>query len=235
MVLPIGGFLPIPLALMIPFMFMQSVMMGYGFGTGFQYSKRKISAMSNEEFNATTIANETQKMFASYKLIIPDLEQSIRDSKDLQKTVLTEMINIPANLLKDLFGVLAPETQEPSGESVATTGTFETTQETTAGPGTTTETTRTADPYAVENALAENVGDPRKGLVYRDIWVDKDSSDGQNPWIGVDSSPRVKQWFYASYPEPRYLVVKSIVWLNKENIIGAKYYRQFRVYFYLSQ
>lgn len=115
MVLPIGGFMPIPLALMIPFMFMQSVMMGYGFGTGFQYSKRKISAMSNEEFNATTMKNESQKMFQAYKEIIPDLKQSITDSKELQSTVLAQMIDIPRQLLEDLFGGGSPTSIPPTG------------------------------------------------------------------------------------------------------------------------
>ncbi len=104
MVLPISGFMPVPLAMMIPFMFMQSIMMGYGFGTGFQYSKRKISAMSNEEFNKTTIKDETVKMFEAYTKIIPDLQQSIRDSKDLQVTVVEEMVKIPAHLLNALLG-----------------------------------------------------------------------------------------------------------------------------------
>ncbi len=229
MVLPIGGFLPIPLALMIPFMFMQSVMMGYGFGTGFQYSKRKISAMSNEEFNATSIKNETQKMFKAYHEIIPSLEDSIRDSKELQKTVLTEMINIPANLIKDLFGILAPDTQEPSGTSGSTTGTFETTQETTGGPGTTT-TKPTADPFALENALLDTVNTNwSTGTVYRKIWVDRDPG-ASDP---VKMMEKARRYFYSSFDST---LVKTLVVLKLENLrssITEKIiYDEWKVYYH---
>ncbi len=54
MVLPVSGFLPVPLPMMIPFMGAQSLVIGKMFGVGFQYGKRKISAMSNEEFNKLT-------------------------------------------------------------------------------------------------------------------------------------------------------------------------------------
>ncbi len=50
----LSGFLPIPLAMMIPFMGAQSLVLGKAFGEGFQYGKRKISAMTNEEFNKLT-------------------------------------------------------------------------------------------------------------------------------------------------------------------------------------
>ncbi len=226
MVLPIGGFLPIPLALMIPFMFMQSVMMGYGFGTGFQYSKRKISAMSNEEFNATSIKNETQKMFAAYHDIIPSLEESIRDSKDLQKTVLTEMINIPANLIKDLFGILAPDTQEPSGTSGSTTGTFETTQETVGGV---TEVKPTADPFAIENALNDQVNkDWYSGTVFRDVWVTGSVYSGAA--TGAEKLKRITNYFYAAFDST---LVRTLVVLKLVHLQTTNQGEQYRFYYHL--
>ncbi len=94
MVLPIGGFMPIPLAMMIPFMATQSMVMGDAFGRAFQYGKRKISAMTNEEFNATSLEEQASQMFQAYKNIIPDLKQSIADSATLQRTIINEMLLI---------------------------------------------------------------------------------------------------------------------------------------------
>ncbi len=226
MVLPIGGFLPIPLALMIPFMFMQSVMMGYGFGTGFQYSKRKISAMSNEEFNATSIEKEAQKMFKAYQLIIPDLQESIVASKELQKTVLTEMINIPANLIKDLFGILAPDTQEPSGTSGSTTGTFETTQETVGG---TTEVKPTADPFAIENALSDQVNkDWYSGMVYRDVWIPLSVYE---PFIDrVDKERKITIYFFKAF---EFDLVKTLQVFKIVDLAQGIDAKQFRIYYHL--
>ncbi len=222
-------------------MFMQSIMMGYGFGTGFQYSKRKISAMSNEEFNTTTIQNETQKMFAAYKLIIPDLEDSIRDSKELQKTVLTEMINIPANLIKDLFGILAPDTIQPSGASGSTTGTFETTQETTGGSGTTTEK---IDPTEGSDLLTNisaavpdtipplTIADYYKRLVYNDLW--KTIPFGVNP-ASADEIEKVKRAFFTSFSSTlvRTLVVVKIVIIQSGGQTSTGTTNKYRIYYHL--
>ncbi len=80
MSLPIGGFMPIPLAMMIPFMATQSMVMGDAFGRSFQYGKRRISAMTNEEFNAYSPTQIAEEIFAEYKQIIPKLGKSIEDS-----------------------------------------------------------------------------------------------------------------------------------------------------------
>ncbi len=62
MVVPIGFFAPLPLPMMIPFMGIQSAVMAEQFGTLFQYGKRRISAMSNEEFNKLTFEDLQDKM-----------------------------------------------------------------------------------------------------------------------------------------------------------------------------
>ncbi len=104
MVLPIGGFMPIPLAMMIPFMATQSMVMGHAFGSSFQYGKRKISAMGNEEFNKFTLNDLAEDMYKSYSLIIPKLEASIDNSTELQNFIVRELIQLPVELLKSLFG-----------------------------------------------------------------------------------------------------------------------------------
>lgn len=51
MVLPLNFFTALPNPTMLGFMSVQSLLMMYFAGVGFQYGKRKISAMSNEDFN----------------------------------------------------------------------------------------------------------------------------------------------------------------------------------------
>ncbi len=48
---PISGFTAIPNPYMIPLLFLQSLLIGAGFGIGYQGERRKLSAMSNEDFN----------------------------------------------------------------------------------------------------------------------------------------------------------------------------------------
>ncbi len=93
MVLPISGFLPVPLPMMIPFMGAQSLVIGKMFGEGFQYGKRKISAMPNEEFNKLTfeamMSNARDEMQAS----IPTMIQAMQDMKPMVAAVVHEFTN----------------------------------------------------------------------------------------------------------------------------------------------
>ncbi len=93
MVLPISGFLPVPLPMMIPFMGAQSLVIGKMFGEGFQYGKRKISAMPNEEFNKLTfeamMSNARDEMQAS----IPTMQKALQDMKPMVETVVHEFTN----------------------------------------------------------------------------------------------------------------------------------------------
>ncbi len=85
----------------------QSLAMGEAFGKGFQYGKRKISSMSNEEFNKLNFQLLSESIHTDYKVMIPSLTQSIRDSKVLQDAVfeaLADVIkDIPGQIL-DFFG-----------------------------------------------------------------------------------------------------------------------------------
>jgi len=94
--------MPIPLAMMMPFMAAQSMLMGDAFGKGFQFGKRKISAMSNEEFNALQMTAMVTDMQTEFKGLIPTLNQSIIDSKEVQNTIISEMIKIVPEFLKFL-------------------------------------------------------------------------------------------------------------------------------------
>ncbi len=98
----IGFFAPFPLALMVPFMAGQSLAMGEAFGKGFQYGKRKISSMSNEEFNKLDFQQLSESIATDYKLMIPSLKQSILASKELQDAVFDALgkliLDIPENI-----------------------------------------------------------------------------------------------------------------------------------------
>ncbi len=101
---PIGGFMPIPLAMMMPFMAAQSMLMGDAFGKGFQFGKRKISAMSNEQFNSLTMSSMVTDMQTEFKNIVPTIKQSIIDSRQVQNVIISEMIKIVPEFLKFMTG-----------------------------------------------------------------------------------------------------------------------------------
>ncbi len=92
MVLPIGFFAPLPLAIMIPFMAAQSFAMGQAFGTSFQYGKRKISSMSNEEFNALTAVEIADNLQSDVRAMIPSMTESFHRMEDFQIDILESMV-----------------------------------------------------------------------------------------------------------------------------------------------
>ncbi len=93
MSLPIGFFAPLPLPMMIPFMGMQSAVMAEQFGTLFQYGKRRISAMSNDEFNALTPEILQQRMTGQLQAMIPEMEKQIQSMSPLVSTIIREFAN----------------------------------------------------------------------------------------------------------------------------------------------
>ncbi len=93
MSLPIGFFAPLPLPMMIPFMGMQSAVMAEQFGTLFQYGKRRISAMSNEEFNALTPEILQIRMTEQLQKMIPEMEKQIQAMSPLVSVIIREFAN----------------------------------------------------------------------------------------------------------------------------------------------
>ncbi len=114
MSLPIGFFSPLPLPIMVPFMFMQSAAMALGFGSFFQYGKRKLSAMSNEEFNALTPEALTAQLMSSVNNMIPTVQQSFREMEKLNVLILNAMATYFTQGVEYLGGFL-------SGKNVPTT------------------------------------------------------------------------------------------------------------------
>ncbi len=119
--LPIGGFMPIPLAMMIPFMATQSMVMGQAFGMGFQYGKRKISAMDNETFNKTTMEQVASEMFVAYEKIIPNLKVQMADNQGLQNFIIAKLLDMPRDLISDFFNsITGQQTSQISDEEQKT-------------------------------------------------------------------------------------------------------------------
>ncbi len=85
-------FMPLPLAIMIPFMGIQSGVMAQQFGMNFQYGKRKISAMSNEEFNKLTPAQMQADFANQITGLIPTFEKSLQEMRPFQRMIFIEMI-----------------------------------------------------------------------------------------------------------------------------------------------
>ncbi len=85
-------FMPLPLAIMIPFMGIQSGVMAQQFGMNFQYGKRKISAMSNEEFNKLTPQQMQLDFSNQITGMIPTFEKSLQEMRPFQRMIFIEMI-----------------------------------------------------------------------------------------------------------------------------------------------
>ncbi len=86
--------MPLPLAMMIPFMGIQSAVMAKQFGENFQYGKRRISAMSNEEFNKLTPTKLMQRANEELKDMIPSMESSIVEMRTFQTFLIGEFIRM---------------------------------------------------------------------------------------------------------------------------------------------
>ncbi len=91
--------MPLPLAMMIPFMGIQSAVMAKQFGENFQFGKRRISAMSNEEFNKLTPAMLQEQSNAELKAMIPHMQASIQDMRQFQEFMVKEMLKTVGDLL----------------------------------------------------------------------------------------------------------------------------------------
>ncbi len=104
MVIPISGFLPVPLPMMIPFMGAQSLVIGKMFGEGFQYGKRKISAMPNEEFNKLTFEKMMSNAREEIKASIPTMNAAMQDMQPMVEVVVREFFNYISLVTKIVTG-----------------------------------------------------------------------------------------------------------------------------------
>ncbi len=107
-------FAPLPLALMIPFMAAQSFAMGEAFGKGFQSGKRRISSMTNEQFNAKTQPQIFAETTADISAMIPSMKKQMTEFTFLQSDIIQELIGyikkLPSDIQQGLIG--KPETDD---------------------------------------------------------------------------------------------------------------------------
>ncbi len=116
----IGFFAPLPLAMMLPFMAGQSMIMGDAFGQSYQYGKRKISAMSNEEFNKLTHDDIQKDIIKNYKQMIPNLADGMVASNEFQRLIIQEIAKIiptlPSDVTSGIFGGIQGLAKEAAAE-----------------------------------------------------------------------------------------------------------------------
>ncbi len=99
----------------------QSLAMGEAFGKGFQYGKRKISSMSNEEFNALDFKQLSESIHTDYKTMIPSLTQSIRESKVLQDAVFDALGKVILDIPPAILGFFEEAGRVLKGETTTST------------------------------------------------------------------------------------------------------------------
>ncbi len=98
--------MPLPLAMMIPFMGIQSAVMAKQFGENFQYGKRRISAMDNDTFNKLTpklMLSNANKELAD---MIPEMKESITQMTEFQEFLVREFLIMVDNIIKAGLGEL---------------------------------------------------------------------------------------------------------------------------------
>ncbi len=104
--------------MMIPFMGAQSLVLGKAFGEGFQYGKRRISALPNEEFNKLTPSDIAVNSRKELSEMIPSLQASIGDMRQFQTFIVKELIETVKQLPGDVFsGVTGQGKGTPAGDA----------------------------------------------------------------------------------------------------------------------
>ncbi len=90
MSLPISGFTAVPNPMMLSFLATQGFAIMYYGGAGWQFGKRKVSGMSNEEVNKMTPNEFLQQLHAETKLMVPTMQQGMKDMTPLIKTTIEQ-------------------------------------------------------------------------------------------------------------------------------------------------
>ncbi len=97
---PISAFTAVPNPQMLAFMATQSFLMMQMAGAGWQYGKRKISAMKNEEFNALTIQHLLQSETADVRAAIPTIIKSINDMTPMVGEIVAQYGDFVKEIIK---------------------------------------------------------------------------------------------------------------------------------------
>ncbi len=86
----------------------QSFAMGEAFGKSFQFGKRKISAMSNEEFNKLSAEDLHQSVQADITKMIPHMKASFETMEKFQSEVVNSIIRGIVETIGNIGGAFTP-------------------------------------------------------------------------------------------------------------------------------
>ncbi len=111
----IGFFAPLPLAIMIPFMAAQSFAMGEAFGKSFQYGKRKISSMSNDEFNKLDAEALQASIQVDIRKMIPSIKESFDRMESFQSDTINSLIKGIIQTVENIGGAFTPSSSTTTG------------------------------------------------------------------------------------------------------------------------
>ncbi len=92
----------------------QSFAMGHAFGTSFQYGKRKISSMTNEEFNVLNVTDLHNQLQADIRAMIPSMNESFHRMESFQIEIIQSMINTLSRGV-DAFAQFLTQGNAPTG------------------------------------------------------------------------------------------------------------------------
>ncbi len=93
----------------------QAFVMMYQAGEGWQYGKRKQSAMSNEDFNKQTLLSIMQNQSAILRTALPTIEKSMNDMTPMIATIVEQYGDFIREIIKAIPQALENVTTEPSG------------------------------------------------------------------------------------------------------------------------
>ncbi len=88
MSLPISGFTAVPNPMMLSFLATQGFAIMYYGGAGWQFGKRKVSGMSNEEVNKMSPNEFLMRLHSETRTMVPTMAQGMKDMTPLVKTTL---------------------------------------------------------------------------------------------------------------------------------------------------
>ncbi len=95
----------------------QSMIMGDAFGKAYQYGKRKISAMTNEEFNALDAKALGEGLKEDYLTIMPSLKEAVVASREFQHIIIQELGTIVKSIPQEIMDLMRPDSIMPNVSS----------------------------------------------------------------------------------------------------------------------
>ncbi len=87
---PISGFTAVPNPMMLSFLATQGFAIMYYGGAGWQFGKRKVSGMSNEEVNKMTPNDFLMKLHSETKTMVPTMAKGMEDMTPLITTTMEQ-------------------------------------------------------------------------------------------------------------------------------------------------